>query len=180
MITASNDSPRYSIPMATAPPATADVPVPRLPQELVRSTLFLLKRLGDAVRERVVPEFAAAGCNPYHHAVLALLGEGARNTQAEIADALSFDRSHLVGILDELEEQGLVERKRDPNDRRRHLVTITPEGKRTMAERRAIMRRIEKEFLAPLDAESRQQLHELLLRLARHHDTRYGSDRPAP
>ena len=175
MITTRNDKESYPIPMASAPTRAPElVPIPRLPKELVKSTVFLLKRLGDAVRERAMPEFVAAGCNPYHHAVLALLGEGARDTQGEIADALGFDRSQLVGILDELEEGGLIERKRDPHDRRRHVVTITPAGKQTMAQRRAIIKRIENEFLAPLDAESRKQLHDLLRKLAAHHDARYG------
>jgi MarR family transcriptional regulator, lower aerobic nicotinate degradation pathway regulator len=148
--------------------------MPRLPQELVKSTVFLLKRLGDAVRERAIPEFVAAGCNPYHHAVLALLAEGARDTQAEIADALKFDRSQLVGILDELERDGLIERRRDQNDRRRHVVRLTAEGRRTLTRRRGVVKRIESDFLEPLDAESRAKLHDLLLQLARHHDSRYA------
>jgi MarR family transcriptional regulator, lower aerobic nicotinate degradation pathway regulator len=174
MITASNDKASYAIPVTTAPSqALGPTKAPRIPEELLQSNLFLLKRLGDAVKEQVMPEFVAAGCNPYHNAVLFLLGEGARDTQAEIADALDFDRSQLVGILDDLEAQGLIERKRDPNDRRRHVVTMTPAGKRTLAKRRAIMERIEEDFLAPLDAKSRAKLNYLLLKLAGHHDKRF-------
>ncbi|HZC28535.1 MAG TPA: MarR family transcriptional regulator [Gaiellaceae bacterium] len=160
-------------------PAPDLVKSPRLPHELLKSNLFLLKRLGDLVKERAVAEFLAAGCNPYQHAVLALLDEGARDTQAQIADALGFDRSQLVGILDGLEEQGLVERKRDPNDRRRHVVKMTADGKRTLARRRAILERIENDFFEPLDPESRRTLHELLLSLAAHHDARYASNESA-
>jgi DNA-binding MarR family transcriptional regulator len=141
-----------------------------LPAELVASSLFLLKRLGFAAKQRSVDEYERFGLSPYHHAILALLEGSAPETQAEIADALGYDRGTLVGLLDELEEQKLVERKRDPDDRRRHLVRITAEGKRTLAKLRALARRLEDEFLAPLDAEQREQLHALLLVLAGRHE----------
>ena len=76
------------------------------------------------------------------------------------------------GLLDELEEQALVERKRDPDDRRRQLVRITADGKRVLAKLRALSKRLEDEFLAPLDAEQREQLHTLLLVLAGRHEPR--------
>src|SRR5437764_10842167 len=139
---------------------------PGLPAELVASSLFLLKRLGFAAKQRSIDEYERFGLNPYHHAILALLEGSAPETQAEIADALGYDRGTLVGLLDELEEQKLIERRRDPDDRRRQIVRITADGKRTLAKLRALAQRLEDEFLAPLDAEQRKQLHTLLLVLA--------------
>jgi DNA-binding MarR family transcriptional regulator len=145
---------------------------PRLPAELVASSLFLLKRLGFAAKARTMDEYERLGLNPYHYAILLLLEGSAPETQAEIADALGYDRGTLVGLLDELEEKALVERKRDPDDRRRQIVRITADGKRVLAKLRALSKRLEDEFLAPLDAEQREQLHALLLVLAGRHEPR--------
>jgi MarR family transcriptional regulator, lower aerobic nicotinate degradation pathway regulator len=142
------------------------------PRELLSSSTFLLKRVGFAAKDHSHGAFAGSGLSPFHFAVLALLEEDPRETQAAIADALGYDRSNVVRLLDELEERELVVRKRDPEDRRRHVVKMTPEGHKTLAELRAIVRRLEDEFLAPLDAGERAALQALLLRLAAHHDPR--------
>src|ERR671931_1542359 len=144
--------------------------VPRLPEELLASVTFLLKRLGFAAKERATEAYERTGLHPYHYAVLLVLDEGQRDTQGSIADALGYDRGQLVGLLDELEERGLVERKRDPKDRRRHLVRMTSDGKRALRQLRALSRRLEDEFLAPLSAQQRDDLHTLLLRLAEVHE----------
>jgi DNA-binding MarR family transcriptional regulator len=146
--------------------------VSRPPRELLESPGFLLKRLGYKLKERSMDAFEAAGFSPYHHAVLALLEEDPQETQAMIADALGYDRSHLVGVLDELEGQGLVERRRDPADRRRHLVRLTPEGRTALKRMRAVAKQVEDDFLRPLDAKQRAELHALLREVAAEHDPR--------
>ena len=94
--------------MTTTDPPIHVKPAVRPPRELVQSTSFLLKRLGWEVRDRVHERYEAAGASPFHFTVLAVLDEGARETQATIADALGYDRSYLVGLLDELEERELI------------------------------------------------------------------------
>src|SRR6478672_1294593 len=118
----------------------------RLPAELRASSLVLLKRLGFNAKQHSFEEYEKVGLSPYHYAILAL--------------------------LDELEEKGLVERKRDPDDRRRHLVRMTSDGKRELARLRTLTARLEDEFLSPLDAEQRETLHALLQELAAWHEPR--------
>jgi DNA-binding MarR family transcriptional regulator len=144
----------------------------RLPAELVASTSFLLKRLGFAAKERGMAGYEETGLHPYHFGVMLVLDEGSRETQGSIADALGYDRGQLVGLLDELEEQGLVERKRDPNDRRRHLVRLTSDGKKELRRLRGLAKQLDDDFLAPLSDDERQALHGLLLRLAEVHEPR--------
>src|SRR5262245_24557907 len=149
-------------------------PTARPPLALISSTSHLVKRLGFKIKDRALAAFEGTGLSPMHYGVLVLLDEDPRETQATIADALGYDRSHLVGLLDELEEAGLVERRRDTEDRRRHLVTMTPEGRKMLTRLRTIVTRVDDEFLAPLDADERTTLHLLLLKLAAAHDERYA------
>jgi len=145
-----------------------------LPRELRDSTSFLLKRLGFAAKERAMEAFEETGLTPYHYAVLLSLSEDSHETQGAIADSLGYDRGQLVGMLDELEERGLVERRRDPADRRRQLVSMTPEGKRELTRLRGLSRRLEAELFGPLDERQREHLHELLLSLAESHLPQFG------
>jgi MarR family transcriptional regulator, lower aerobic nicotinate degradation pathway regulator len=169
----------FSTMSVTAPKITKTVPA-RLPQELIDSPAFLLKRLGFAAKERAMRAYERTDLHPYHHAVLLVLDEGAPETQGSIADALGYDRGQLVGLLDDLEERQLVERRRDPQDRRRHVVRITPEGKRALKKLRALSRQLDDEFLGPLDEQERRELHALLLRLAERHEPGCKPAEPAP
>ena len=163
--------------MATTPTPPAP-PSDGPSRELLLSTPFLLKRLGMAVKERGSRRSRRPGMNPQHHAVLSLLDEGARETQGDIADALGYDRSQLVGLLDELEERGLVERRRDPVDRRRHLVSLTPAGKRGARASCARSRSASRRSSSPARRRRARTLHELLLELACHHNASYVARQP--
>ena len=156
----------------TSRPAPRSRTVGPLPAELVASATFLLKRLGYAAKEQSLEAYERTGLHPYHYAILLVLGERSHETQGAIADALGYDRGALVGLLDELEERGLVERRRDPTDRRRHLVELTADGQQMLSRLRKLSRQIEDEFLAPLSDEERVNLHALLLRLAEKHEPR--------
>jgi DNA-binding MarR family transcriptional regulator len=147
------------------------VNVVKTPEKLLHSPGFLLKRLGGLVKERTVEAYQ--GRTPYSYGVLSLLDQGACATQAMIADALSYDRSYLVGVLDELEESGLVERRRDSSDRRRHVVSLTPAGRKELAKLRALHERLDEEFFAALTDEEVQTLTDLLAKVAAEHDPRY-------
>jgi DNA-binding MarR family transcriptional regulator len=145
-------------------------PAQAVARELAASSGFLLARLGHAFKARAIATLEAAGFELYDYSFLALLAEGVRERQSAMADALALDPSRLVALLDSLERRGLVARQRDPDDRRRHVVRITGEGKQALARLREMSRTLEDEFLAPLDQESRQVFHECLLRLAVHND----------
>ncbi|MGZ4310308.1 MAG: MarR family winged helix-turn-helix transcriptional regulator [Gaiellaceae bacterium] len=144
-----------------------------LPEELRACTAFLLARVGYAIKLTAIEEFEREGFSLYQYSVLAVLGEGVKETQATIADTLTLDRSQLVGVLDELEEAGLIERRRDQSDRRRHTVSLTPAGKKRLVKMRLIVKRIEDSFLGPLDDNARTALHDALLRVAANHDCRF-------
>jgi len=80
----------------------------------------------------------------------------------ELAGALSVDRTNLVGLLNDLEAANLIERRRSPQDRRRHTVSLTPGGTRRLAEVENALTEAEQRVLAVLDSEQQATLHALL------------------
>jgi DNA-binding MarR family transcriptional regulator len=105
-------------------------------------------------------------------AVLTALSDFGPLAQHELADRLNLNRSHLVGYIDALEERGLVQRERDPDDRRRQHVALTRTG-RTLARRlHDVARASQAQFLEVLSASERETLVALLRRVVDADDER--------
>ncbi len=135
----------------------------------VVSQIFVLAReLRRQIHEVMVTEPWAidAGFRPPCLGVLHVVSELGPVSQREISDHLGLDASDVVGVLDILEAAGMVERRRDPDDRRRHAVVLTVHGERAAERLKVLRSEVEARVLAGLDPEERRQLAELLNRAA--------------
>ena len=141
-----------------------------VPPLLAHDIGFLLGRLGGVSRRALGDALADRGLAARHHAVLAVLDDRDPLSQRELTETLGLDRSYVVALVDELEERGLVERRPDAADRRKHAVTLTPGGRYVASACLAVASQVEEELLAPLQAEDRSLLHTLLHRVAAFHD----------
>ncbi len=100
--------------------------------------------------------------------VLSTLAESGPLTQIELATALAIDRTAMVYLLDELEHSGLVERVRNPDDRRSFLIHLTGDGQRTQRNAAKALAGAADTLLRPLDPEERGLLRALLTRIVDH------------
>jgi DNA-binding MarR family transcriptional regulator len=129
---------------------------------------MLIFRLARMTGYRLTQALASTEMRTSEFAVLHHLHQAGPLSQQELGGALRINPSNLVGLLDALEADGLIVRPRDPADRRRHLVGLTPAGQRRLAHAKRAVAQAEHDLLAPLDRSERAQLHDLLERLARH------------
>src|SRR6202049_416075 len=90
--------------------------------------LPLIDHLARVARRSGEATLEPGGLRPRHLIALNLLSEGGPTSQQALADSLSLDPSNVVGLLNELEERQLITRRRDPADRRRPLVALSPRG----------------------------------------------------
>jgi DNA-binding MarR family transcriptional regulator len=123
---------------------------------------LLLAMLGQAAMRRLRAAHAAHDLTPRQFFVLGLLFDHGPLGQSELGSALGTDPSILVTLLNPLEERGWLRRERDPADRRRHLVTLTADGRRGFEQADAAQREAESALLTGLDDDGRAQLRALL------------------
>ncbi len=137
----------------------AEAPKPHAAPSL--ALLSHLARLGqrDADRELFTRDLRTA-----HLVLLTLLRDHGETSQAALVDLLQLDPSNIVGLLNDLERRDLIVRRRDPDDRRRHIVGLAPAGREELALIEARLVAVEERLLGVLDQSERESLHELLLR----------------
>lgn len=141
----------------------SDVPS-RRPPALLRWPTYAIGQLYRVGRSRIDAALVAEGLSLRAHHVLACLAEAGTASQQQVADEITMDRSDLVKLLDRLEEGGQISRGRDPDDRRRHLLSLTPSGRRMLRRAEDVVARVTDELLSSLTEEERMHLHTLTLR----------------
>jgi DNA-binding MarR family transcriptional regulator len=159
---------------ASAPTGT-DTP---LLQERRNSPGLLLALVGnDAMREL---RQAHDGLTPRQYHLLALLDGHGPMGQSDLGAAVGTDPSVLVTQLNPLEDAGFISRDRDPSDRRRHVVTLTPTGAKKLRAATRSQERAEDALFSALDADERDQLRALLMKIrdSRQTDSPTCEERP--
>ena len=124
--------------------------------------LPLIDHLARISRRAADAAMADGSLRPRHVIALTLLGERGPMTQHAVGAALSLDPSNVVGLLNELEERGLITRRRDPADRRRHIVEVSATGADELTQTYTQLGLVEDELFKTLTCDQRSALHELL------------------
>jgi DNA-binding MarR family transcriptional regulator len=112
------------------------------------------------------PLLDAHGVTMWEYVALSHLGRGAAGSQLGMAEAIGYDKTRLISLLDGLQDRGLVSREPDPEDRRARVVRLTPAGTRKLRAARADIRAMERRVLSDLSARERDVLLAVLPRLA--------------
>ncbi|SPT60636.1 MULTISPECIES: MarR family winged helix-turn-helix transcriptional regulator [Actinomadura] len=139
------------------------------PARLRHAVSWLINLVSLHSHRLVGDAFAAAGARGYHYRLLATLDEYGPSSQADLGRRTGIDRSDVVAALNELAAKNLIDRSPDPSDRRRNVITLTPDGARHLEELEAVVTGVQDDLLAPLSPAERRQLADLLARLADHH-----------
>ena len=126
---------------------------------------LLLALLGHHAMRRLREVHTRHELSPRQFQLLWLLNERGPLGQRELGQLMEIDPSILVTLLNPLEAEGLLSRRRDPLDRRRHLVTLTAQGERRLAAAAHAQREAEDELFAGLDERQREELRVLLTAL---------------
>jgi DNA-binding MarR family transcriptional regulator len=123
-------------------------------------TTVLLTRLARAVHRHI--DEAELGMKYKQYVMLSVLGESEGMTQSQLSGVMGIDANMVVLMLNALEERGFAVRERDPEDRRRHIVRITPAGRKAVVRAERALENITDQLLGGLQAGERATLRTLL------------------
>ncbi|MEU7577040.1 MarR family winged helix-turn-helix transcriptional regulator [Streptomyces sp. NPDC041068] len=143
--------------MPTTPPAPSTIRT--LPS-------WLLGRAAARGRGLVADALAREGLKMWHHVVLSAVADLGPVAQAELGRSVALDPKDMVGVLNDLQADGLVDRAPDPTDRRKNAITITARGRRAVKRCARAAEQANAELLAPLSAAERERFLEMLGRIS--------------
>jgi DNA-binding MarR family transcriptional regulator len=137
---------------------------PEVGLEVTHHSLALLDHLARVGRRAAETAAPPDALRPRHLVLLTLLRDHGTANQQGLAETLGLDPSNVVGLLNDLEDRLLVTRRRDPADRRRHIVELSELGGAELALAEQRLACVEDQVFRALSAQERTQLHHLLLR----------------
>jgi DNA-binding MarR family transcriptional regulator len=146
----------------TSPEAIAST----LPPSLTTWPGYLLTFIAEQVTERAEREIASHGIRTKHASVLVVIDAEGPMSQRALGRRLRIDKSPMVGVLDDLERLGLAERRRSDSDRRVQAIHLTSKGRAVLDRVLEIADAENARTFGLLDDAEREQLHDLLLRVA--------------
>ena len=135
---------------------------------------FLVAQVGGLAAARFAERLQPLGMDPPQAGLLRAIAEAPGRSQQALSNQLGLLPSRLVTLGDELEREGLVERRRNPRDRRHHALHVTPLGEERLAALGRQARAHGDSLLAPLSERERATLGRLLRKLADHHELAPG------
>ncbi|MFF9011808.1 winged helix DNA-binding protein [Streptomyces sp. NPDC014870] len=138
------------------------------PPSVLNLNAYLLYALGKAARRRLTEKLSAHGLRLWHLTVMAMVADLGPQMKTVLAARLDMNASDLVKIVNDLVKTGHVDCGRDPADRRRVVVRLTPAGRAFLGALNAEIASTDDEVLAPLSTEERELLGSLLRRVHRH------------
>lgn len=136
-------------------------------EDLAARFARVTRRLADAER----PVLDRHGLSMWQYIVLSQLARGPAPAQLTLAQAIGYDKTRLISLLDELERRALILRAPDPHDRRARTINLTQAGARLHTSVQRDIHAIEDELLDALDFTERQALQAALTRLDQHPDS---------
>jgi DNA-binding MarR family transcriptional regulator len=128
-------------------------------------TAYSLSQAGRAQSARFLAGLAPLGLRPKQFALLNHIALAEGSSQRQLGRRMGLDPSGLVGTIDELERRGLLERRAHPDDRRRHALHLTADGRTKLDEGRAVAQRTAAQLLGALGDREVTTLLELLARI---------------
>ncbi|MEA2296758.1 MAG: MarR family transcriptional regulator, transcriptional regulator for hemolysin [Solirubrobacteraceae bacterium] len=133
-------------------------------QPLNQSLCWLLSRANHVLATKMTAALEELGLPPRHHQVL-VTALGGEYTQIELARIVGLDKTTMVVTVDELEAQGLAERRPSKTDRRARIIAVTKTGQRRVLEANDVVARVHEEILETLPARERDVFLDALAKL---------------
>lgn len=127
---------------------------------------FMLFHVTELAGQMYAQAMTTIQLKPQQVGILQLLENEGPMVQARLSDYLSADKAKMVGLLNDLESQGLVARRPNPHDKRSFLVHLLDTGRDRLKEAAKVNDLVNEQFFADLSQDERANLHQLLARLA--------------